>query len=41
MCKVVGMTTHHRFMDVVEFAAETAAFFAAIAWTISLMWVTL
>lgn len=34
-----NMTTHHRFLDVVEFVVETAAFFAAIAWTISLMWV--
>ena len=37
--KVSAMATHHRFLDVAEFVAETAAFFAAIAWTLSLLWI--
>lgn len=35
------MTAHHRFLDYVEFAAETLAFLTLIAWTISLMWIAL
>lgn len=35
------MTARDRFLDVAEFVAETVAFFAAIAWTLSLLWVQL
>jgi hypothetical protein len=32
------VNAHTRFLDIAGFVAETLAFLAAIAWTLSLLW---